>query len=297
MFEQDKLYYERMACSIGDKSEILKYVRNVGNDFTVVDIGAGGGELSEKIKTVYSQAYVYSLDASVESIEKLKSKNLNIIHAYAHELSDVLGKSSVDSIIASSVLHEIFSYDNPMSNKGLLKNVYDFFDSSYKVLKNKGVLIIRDGIKPENDPDEIFTLTLPIKYAIFVEKFVHESPFYRRVNNTKKDRFISFNKVITDDKNVIIHANMQSLWEFIFTLNWGENSWAREVQEYYAVFSTDELIHIAKNYGFNNIHTESYFAPEYEYYLGNVMKIILRDKNGRIVPYPKTNGIYVFEKE
>lgn len=260
-----------MLSSLRDKMKLIKFVK--GN--IIIDVGCGDGMLMKKILESNESIKIYGIDPDEESCARTRNNGLNILNCYADELHYYFPQNSINTIITSSTIHEIFSYGNRDKNIGKIKNVEDFFDSVNYILKQNGIFIIRDGVCPEHGTDFMFTND---DHA--VSKFLELSPF---VSN-KFDKQIKIDKV----ENGIYIGTRSSLMEFAYTYTWGIENFYREANEFYGVFTMKHMINFARMFGFKLLHFESYLQPEYVKNLTNV-----KLAKG----FPDSNAIWVFEKE
>lgn len=264
----DKLY-RIMKNSLDDKCKLIPYI--VGKN--VLDVGCADGSFMKCIKEYIPNIRIYGIDASDESCKR-KLHRLDIRNCYSDELEIHFKQQSINTIIASSVLHEIFSYGNRDGSKGKLKNISNFLNSSHKILKSGGRLLIRDGVNPGNEVDY-----LEINDDNAVSKFLKHSPF----SNNKFDRQILINKI----QNGLYRGTRSSLMEFAYTYTWGETSFEREVCEFYGVFTLDEMQNFVERHGFKCLNKESYLQKGYVDHLPNV-------KFGK--GFPDSNALWIFEK-
>lgn len=274
MIQTGDLYYQRMGNSVGDKSRMFPYV--IGDN--IVDVGGGDGSLLAALQDSYQYKEVTNLDASLSSSHRSWEKGIPCVKGYADDLEKHFLPGSVDTLIASSVLHEIFSYGNPEKGQqiGKIDNVRSFLSSASMILPSKGRLIIRDGVSPGYSKGILHME----KDNHWVEKFLHWSPF----TQDSTDRHISIRRESVDT----FSGSLSSLMEFLFTYTWGPESFAREVQEFYGVFTLEQLELLAAEYGFICTHKESYLQPGY---VENLSHITLE-------PYfPHSNALWVLEKE
>lgn len=279
MFNQTSLYFERMMKSMGDKSRLIEHIP--ADSRNLVDVGGADGTFAKMLGQVFENVTV--LDASEESCARAVINGVKAVHAYADELSTHF--TDVDVVIASSVLHEIFSYGHEKAGlePGRIASITRFLDESYEALKPGGRLLIRDGVRPVLT-DGYVVMDKDLDKA---EKFIAESPF---MAPTDRDRSITL--TVDHDRSAVI-GDMGSVWEFVMTYTWGEASWTREISEFYGVFSGNELIDLARRAGFKALHFEAYVQPDYPKYLPHVHFF---DAEGNPAEFPFTNAIWVFEK-
>lgn len=285
MINQNDTYYQRMQSSIDDKTRLLSYIQK--RSISAIDVGGADGGIAHRLEGMGMQN-ITIVDAAEEAINRVHvDDKISAIHAFADEINDkdIMGTvEPVDAIIASSVIHEIFSYGNRGAHQGKIKNVIDFFNASYDRLADNGVLLIRDGIRP-NESDNA---TLSFDGASdYLKKFNTHSPFVNNNDNENYDCDRMIN--IVDNGDDLLSGSASSLFELLFTWNWGEESFEREVLEYYGIFSNEEMIEIASQVGFSLIHHESYIQQGY---IDNWSKL----KVDVGFPIPDTNAIWVFER-
>ena len=97
---------------------------------------------------------------------------------------------------------------------------------------------------------------------------------------------------------------LRELWEYV---NWGEESFAREVQEWYGYYTMDDWVGEEKRLAYSHklflTHTEKYLQPGYKEHLRG--KIILQsaprlDWSGQVyskpIDFPASNCLVVFER-
>lgn len=279
MLNQTSLYFTRMMNSMGDKSRLIEHIPE--GTQRIVDVGGADGSFAKIISNFFP--YVTVLDASPESCERSRANGVTAVEAYADEMDQYYVAEGVDVIIASSVIHEIFSYGHGKFEPGRIENVAAFFKAAAKVLGKGGRLLVRDGVRPverdcsltmEKDFDKVF-------------KFVEESPF---IKPSGTDRDIRL-EIDTDGRT--IYGDMDSLWEFVMTYTWGDDSWEREIKEYYGVFTKDELSALANSHGFSTVHFEAYIQDGYPEHLPHVKFF---NSLGEDYGFPLTNAIWVFER-
>lgn len=132
---------------------------------TILDIGSCDGELLRKIRKCFPNVSAIGLELNPKMIENAKkidseadlTKNISYISENANYIDKLDVKS--DIVLMSKILHEIYSYDNPVINnrKFSLKSVMLFLKNIFEKLNPNGEIIIRDPAKPHN-PQEIFKI-------------------------------------------------------------------------------------------------------------------------------------------
>lgn len=266
-------YYQRMSSALGDKKRVLPYIKGK----TVLDIGCGSGDLLN-VLLEEKNLNAFGIDPSPESIERNKYQD-RVFELYSDEIDFQFKNQFFDTIICSSVFHEVFSYGNYYTSPGKLQSLSDALRSIYHALKPGGRLIVRDGVAPDFQGE--FTMQVDNPSAVY--KFLDASPFSR--GNTPLDRNIHI-KYLGDG---VFKGTASSLMEFAFTYTWGVESFDREVQEYYGIFTLDEYRSFVENHGFYSVFSCKYTQPEYITHLEGKVKFDM--------PFPSTNALWVYDKE
>lgn len=183
----------------------------------------------------------------------------------------------VDAFICSAVLHEVFSY-------GSLGDVEALFATMSSMLAPGGRVIVRDGISAGDEP-----CVIEVDDVAIVQRFVEESPFsVRNANRTASsgERTIDLEYLWGNR----FEGTRSSCAELAFTYTWGMVSWAREVREFYGVFTRTQLEALAAQYSLDAVLFEEYVQEGYVDALRDKVEFIDTD-------FPSTNAVWVFEKD
>lgn len=271
----DPLYYERMANSLGDKKRLLPFVL----PGTVLDIGSGGGELGFAIQSLVPDVHVLGIDPYPHPDSKIP-----VFESYADEvdhcLSAIPANMPLQTIVACSILHEVFSYGNRDSVIGRYESIERTLLAFYNALPAGGRVLIRDGIKPHNAAQQGLMVFSNTDDDEWVSRFIESSPF----SQDGYDRKVAFNQVGPG----FWEGDIGSLVEFAFTVTWGPTSFPRESQEFYTAIGYDDITRMANNVGFSVEHHESYTQPGYQTHL--IDRITFN------FDFPASNAIYVLQK-
>lgn len=273
---QDQTYFDRMASSLGDKVQLVENI--VGKN--VLDVGAGGGELSEVI--LHGGWNVWALDGSPEALAHIVEKDERIIpiNALAHEINEHRGDTKFDTVVCSSILHEVYSYGTDGTDAYTLGAVVKTLTALRDSMNDGGRLLIRDGIAPTNERGRIH-LHRPDGVK-FLQNYVENAPFM------SPERFTP-----TDEPNVF-EAALNDAMEFMYTYTWGEDAFERESQELYGIMTEPVYRELVESVGFRVIDCGSYMQPGYWQFLHE--KVSLTDLDGNHHPWPATNFVMVAEK-
>lgn len=283
---QNDLYFERMASSLKDKVKIIPWLLE-GN---ILDVGAGGGEFALAMMELGNDAY--ALDGSEEAIEHLKEKGIPAYQKFSHEIAETFEVGTFDSIVCSSIIHEIFSYGDDSENSAFtLRSVENSLSQFHQVMKDDGVLIIRDGIAPANREEIVKVLFKDPDGVRLAKKYLDMIPFKTDIIPAPRHK-VGF---VIDEVEQSLTGDAGSIMEFLFTYTWGEKSYPRETQEFYGVFSLEEYVEFLESHGFDVLHAEEYLQEGYPLHLKE--KVALYREDGSEAPFPMSNCLIVAEKK
>ena len=278
-------YLNTMNNSLKEKAIILDYI--VGNN--VLDVGPGGGALMDLIEKTTPNLNILGIDLAQNVIDKLNKKkieeqhNWNIVKGDALKLSEYFEENSIDTIIYSSIIHELYSYIEFEGKKFNKNTIKKSLQEAYKVLSKKGRIIIRDGI-----------MTNPInQYRLIEFKNTADLEILTRYCNDFKGRKITYEQINDNTVKMLVNDAM----EFLYTYTWGEQSYPLEVKEQFGYFTIDEYVNFIKDNLPNCkiIVSKSFLQKGYEENL--LPKINIYDENKNVVKLPDSTSIIVIEKE
>lgn len=278
-------YLNTMNNSLNQKAIILDYI--VGN--SVLDVGPGGGALLDLIEKKIPNSDIKGIDLSENVINELTKKKLkeghmwNIIKGDALNLTKYFANNSIDTIIFSSIIHELYSYISYNGKKFNKDTIKVALNEAYSILSVKGRIIIRDGI-----------MSSPVNsYRIIEFNDKEDIKKLDRYINDFKGRKITYEKIGDNKVKMLINDAM----EFLYTYTWGEESYPLEVQEQFGYFTLDEYITFIKENLPNAkiIESKSYLQKGYEENL--LPKINFYDEDMNVVSLPDSTSIIVIEKE
>lgn len=282
-FYNEDNYLNAMNKSLSHKSKILDYV--VGSK--ILDVGPGGGALMNLMEEVFDGIDIYGIDLSENVIRELNKKksnenhNWNVIKGDALELSKYI--NNVDTIIYSSIIHELYSYIEMDGSKFNFKTILKALESAYDILNVGGRIIIRDGIMSENKND----------YRIIEFKDPKDINILNNYCHDFKGRTITYELVDSNKVKMLINDAM----EFLYTYTWGPDSYAHEVNEQFGYFTPSEYINFFKDNfkdKFKLVECKNFLQEGYEDHL--LKKVSIYDIDGNIVKLPDSTCILVVEK-
>jgi len=264
------------------KNTIVNYA--VGD--CIVDVGSGGGVLLDLLEETYPHKKIIGTDISENVIEVLQKKKESEGHHWfvqKHNFVDGVfknGTDNVDTIIFSSILHEIFSYTETEDGRFNISSVEKALQNAYDSLRPGGRIVIRDGIKTTNEAEDIKVT------------FVNESGldfFENYVRDFKGLKDIEDKRIHVDKEKLVVCGCSNYIREFLYTYTWGQESYAHEVQEQFGYFTLEEFCSFFEKMGANIIVAKEFLEPGYEEHLSELVKL-------EPPSFPNSNCIVVVEK-
>ncbi len=284
-FNNEDRYLQQMNQSIGFKEILLDYVKGE----RIVDIGPGGGALLDRLEERYPNKQIIGIDISENVIEELtrkknrEHKNWDVYQGNALNLQDLFINQPVDTIILSSIVHELFSYiefDHKRYNYETLKTA---FQSMFEVLNVGGRICIRDGVMSE--PKDTIR---QIRFKNIEDKQVLED--YCR---DFKGRHIRYTELAPD----LVAMKINDAMEFLYTFTWGKESYSHEIEEQFGYFTPTEYVSF-----FRELFGEKVKVVEIRHYLQEgyaehlLPKVDFMDEFGNEVTLPDSTLLLIIEK-
>lgn len=280
-------YYERMESSLGDKIKIVDNVKS-GN---ILEVGFGSGSLLKVLEELGND--VFGIDDSIESVNLALENGLdNVFLGDANDIEKVFEGQMFDTIIFCSMIHEVFSTERNkhtesplyMANlQGALK-VNQLLEQAYKLLKDDGKIIIRDGLKvPIEKEKNLTTFTLKNDEIFMLDD-------YRNFHFNKE---MQFNLTKKNNDETLISCGLNDAMEFLYTYTWGKDSMEHERQERYGFLSLSSYMLLLESIGFENVNGVSYLQSGYIENLEKVEFLDLSDVSDKL---PDSNMILVGRK-
>lgn len=260
------------------KNSIIDYT--VGD--RVVDVGSGGGVLLDLLESHFPQKEIIGTDISENVIEVLQSKKKSEGHKWTvlrHNFVDGVFPEPVDTILFSSILHEVFSYTETEAGRFQIESVKKALKNAYDSLKPGGRIIIRDGIRTGGD--DVLSVTFKDPEGLsFFRNFMQD---FKGLSD------IEDKKIQVDEKTQTVSGVTDYMREFLYTYTWGRQSYAHEVQEQFGYFTIDEFRAFFESLGAKLIRCKAFLEPGYPLHLSP--KVDLNPDR-----YPDSNCIVVAEK-
>lgn len=256
--------------------ENISAVRTKGPK-TVVDVGSNQGELARNVRKKFPKMKTINVEliSEMNKIARNKDKKLkldkNVTYRKGNAFKLPVNNNSVDVILFSRVVHEIFSYDSEEfgATKFSLDSVEKAFSEAAKKLKKNGRIIVKDPAKPE-DYNKLVVLSGFKDGFAYLDKTAEE---IKKADVTKLKGIALLKRFCTDfepAQGYYFFAGdscVMPKWlasEFIRhrKFNDTELHWNDELNEQYGVMTNDEYKKLASNLGFRVIKAEHNFKDD-----------------------------------
>ncbi|OAB45965.1 class I SAM-dependent methyltransferase [Paenibacillus glacialis] len=284
-FHNEEEYLADMNQTSDYKKVLLDHI--VGHK--VLDIGPGGGVLLDLMEQEMPHLEPIGIDISSNVIEALERKRLleghhwKVMKGDALKLQEYVEPGSIDSVIFSSILHELYSYIPYNGHKFNHDTVAAALASAYDVLAPGGRIIIRDGIMTEPTNQKRRIVFHEPDGIVWLRRYAHDF----------SGRSIQFEEL--NDHEAIVPIN--DAMEFLYTYTWGEDAYVHEIQEQFGYFTPSQYTaFITETLGkeANILVSRHYLQKGYTEALGQ--RVTLFDEQGNRVPLPDSTCLFVIEK-
>ncbi len=190
------------------------------------------------------------IDKTMEGLEAVASKNLkNVIPIYGDFTQNIFPGAVFDTALFIACLHEVFSYSSK-------EKVLDALGIAHRVLKDDGVLIVQDFLKPAAD----------LVHIAFKEQETKNK--FKRFADEFRPREVRFEET---DKG--IRLDIADAVEFVSKYRFStEEDWKEEMEETHFFFTEEDYRETAKKAGFTI--TDSMRLPKDQYWCDEVKKDI-----------------------
>lgn len=222
-------YFSRMKKSIDSKAVLVDFAK----PGTVLDVGAGGPELSLRFKEAGFSPQ--ALDVSVDSIKRLEAAGIPAVYGHAENIQELV-KEPLDNIVFSSILHEVFSYSQEDGREAIRETLKGAFEA----LKPGGRLLIRDGVKTDRGAEASTLIAEDTESKHLIAEYLDKSPL------------VPTEVTLTPAGESRWSGNLAATSEVMNTINWGRDSLPRECQELFGVFTQDQYLTEIEDAGFVN---------------------------------------------
>lgn len=297
-FNNEGSYLKTMHDTTDAKAVILDYV--VGD--AIVDIGPGSGGLMDRLEERFPKAKIVGLDASRNVMKELNRRSRKeghrwrVVHGDITTIGSILESPTYCAVVAcfegfkattvifSSVLHEIFSYNKIDGQPFDYRSLEAALESAFYMLAPGGRIIIRDGIMTDECAGD----------RIIRFKDSDGMAFLRRYAKDFKGRQIQYRTISPNEVIMPINDAM----EFLYTYTWGEASYAFEIQEQFGYFTPAgyrKFIERVLGKEAQIVVFDHYLQPGYEEYL--LPKIDFLHTDGTPSKLPDSTCLIVIERK
>ena len=266
------------------KDTIIDY--SVG--MRIVDVGSGGGVLLDRLEKKFPDREIIGTDISTNVIDALNAKKKKEGHRWnvvVHNFVEGPFANKTDTVIFSSILHEIYSYTETPNGRFEIDSVKTALKNAFASLNPGGRIIIRDGIR--TDSDDVVTIRFKSSDGMeFFENYRNDFKGLKDIPDEKK-------VVSSDPQNLTVSGDINFMREFMYTYTWGKQSYAHEVQEQFGYFTLKEYKDYLESLGAKIIVAREFLESGYPLNLGKYLDLMDADGNERV--YPASNCIIVAE--
>lgn len=281
-----KTYTAAMQKKMGNDKVIeyfLNGISSIDTDATrknepisILDVGCCDGALTRKLTQFLPEnTKFYGIDLSSDMIEIARQKDSEVgiknsayTVANAFDLPDK--NHPKDAIIASSIMHEIYSYADEKYNEDAYSkdSILHFMQQAYDSLKPGGVLMIKDPATPQIDEWELIKISNANKNNGKIPS-IKDDDELKAANITQLCTFDKLRRFCMDfhpaqdltffdkDDNCIMPRWL--VCEFVRHRKWlaTPENWAYEIKENYGTLRPDEIADFAKKVGFGIVKIEN----------------------------------------
>ena len=268
-----------MTYFINGISKIDTDSKRQNKPISILDVGCCDGQLIRSLREFLPKNTNFNgLDLSQgmldigNSIDEKEGNKTNYTIGNAFDLPFKNNKQDV--IIASSIMHELYSYASEEYNEESYSkaSILHFMQQAYECLKPGGVLLIKDPATPQIDEYE------PIKIAN-ANKFDGEMPSIKDdedLKNADITKLCTYDKLrrfcmdfypakdkVYFDKNGDCIMPRWLVTEFVRHRKWlrTPENWAYEIKENYGTMRPDEMSEFAQKVGFRPVRIENISIP------------------------------------
>lgn len=225
----------------------------------IIEFGCGSGFVLESLSENFKNSMIVGVDKNMNRLKTATQKGLsNTVLINADMTENIWIGKTFDTVIFVGSLHEVYSYLGR-------DTVFETLKSSYYVLRDKGVLIIQDFLKP---------------LSRLVSLSLRNDKTRRRFNKFVKEfhpRKVEFKKTVD-----FIELDVANAVEFISKYRSpSEEDWLEEMNETHFFFTEGEFKDAASrtgflikeikrlfksNYWWDEVSRDIEFEPKDEYY-------------------------------
>ncbi len=241
------------------KLNILDYI---GGD-RIVDVGSGGGVLLDVMEKKFPEKHIIGTDISQNVIETLNRKIQDEGHHYTvlrHNFVEGPMTEPVDTVIFSSILHEVYSYTPWNGEQFQIDAVKTALKNAYDSIPAGGRIVIRDGVMAASE--QIGAVRFKeVEGSDFAVSYMNDFKGLKQLRDPADPQKWNSNKVsLCDD---ILTADVNFIREALYTYTWGPGSYAQEVQEQFGYFTYDDYLAFLQELGMEIVYSTVFTEPGY----------------------------------
>ena len=284
------------------KTELFSYVKGI-SDQIIVDVAPGSGAMLDAIESRFMTTEdewlirdIVGTDVSgavLKGLERKKEREghaWNVKHHDFYEGTLNIKGMRPDTIILSSVLHEIFSFNEKEGRRFSIGTVKKTLKNAFESLARGGRLIIRDCVRI-SEKDGYGPVDLQFTSEEGMDLFRRFLQEYEGLSGEERPGEES----ITG--NGVRKADINFLREFLFAYARGEEYFDREVKKQYGFWTIDEAVEFAeRELEAKVIQAKTYPDEEYRNRLEPLVRLY-DCKDGEELPIPDSHFILVVEKK
>ncbi len=251
--------------------------KRTGKPIEILDVGCCDGALCRTLSEYLPKnTRYYGIDLSEEMLEKAREEDkgkINSTYVKGNAFDLPYKDNQKDAIIASSIMHEIYSYEfREYNEKAYSKeSVLHFLEQAYSCLKPGGVLIIKDPATAGVDPWEKIKIANankengtypPLKEEELQNADITKLCTYDKLKRFCMDFYPAKGQTQWDENGDCIMPRWL-VTEFVRHRKWlaTPENWAYEIKENYGTLRPDEMAKLAKKAGFYPIKIENISIP------------------------------------
>ena len=283
----EEKYLERMNAAQGSTKITIP---DLVTGRILLDVGSGGGILLDELEKRHPECRVIGTDISRNVIETLAEKKKKEHHTWdvcVHNFADGPFAQTVDTVIFSSILHEIYSYTETPQGRFNIASVETALTNAAESLNPGGRIVIRDGVKTPGTGKLRIRFRTPEGMEYFLR---FKEDFHGMDAIPEEERILNISR---ETDTVITEINYGR--EFLYTYTWGASSFAHECQECFGYYCVDDFVRFFASLGLRMIKAESLLEPGYPEHLSPLVELSDPD-TGEPCPFPDSNCIIVAEK-
>jgi len=270
---QSELYFQRMDSAVDQKAELLSWVTGSA----IAELGPGSGSLTELIAADPEVSTVLALDASPDAVLRLAERfedepKVSFRESVLGQDPDPFGDTLFDTVVASSVLHEVYSFIGGAALELLIEQLVG-------ALKPGGRFVLRDGVQPEGQLQPA-RMELSPRLLELAQRYSEEGPRGLR----------------PEVRGTSAYGTRHQIAEMAFTITWGGEAFEREVEEQYQLYDLHGATEYYEAHGLRRIHSASFIQQGY---IDNLADSPMESPgaDGKWQHwFPETNALWVFEK-